>query len=64
MNEEETKTVAGVIEDLKAAKPARRRMVISDFEAIVDGFADPSILKYYPNWKEEDFQKVIDALES
>ena len=63
---EETKTPDDVIADLKAAKPVRRRMVIPDFEAIVDDWpnADPNILKYYPNWTKEDFEKVIDAFES
>lgn len=63
--EEETKTVASVIADLKA-NPTRRRMVIPDFEDIVYDWPEDrsGILKYYPNWKKEDFQKVIDEFES
>ena len=62
---EEAKTPDSVITDLEA-KPVRRRMVIPDFEAIVDDWpnADPDILQYYPNWTKEDFEKVIDAFES
>jgi hypothetical protein len=64
--EGETKTPDSLIADLKAAKRIRRQMTISDLEDVVYDWpnADPNILKYYPNWKKEDFQKVIDAFES
>jgi len=65
--EGETKTPDSVIADLKADKKGkRRRMVLSDLEDIVYDWpaVDSSILKYYPNWKKEDFETVIAAFES
>jgi len=64
--EEEAKTPKSVIANLKAAKPARQRMVISDFEDLVYYWPkdDSGIRKYYPNWEEKHFQEVIDAFES
>ena len=62
LEEGQTKTVQGVIDDL-AANDAKRRMALPDIEACAEGYGDPGIKQFYPGWTERDFQAVVDGLE-
>lgn len=62
LQEGQTKTVQGVIDDL-AANDAKRRMALPDIEACAEGYGDPGIKQFYPGWTERDFQAVVDGLE-
>jgi hypothetical protein len=55
--------IQSTIRKYKADMFRWQKMAANDFEAMADGNEADIKNNYYPNWKKEDFRKVIDALE-